>query len=348
MNLKTALLAAGLGLGPAASLHAQEALAPLPRLAASQEDASVIGVSSGGYLAGQLAVAWPSRFAGLGVVAAGPWACARGELSLALGQCMFTRLGPPDLAAIEARYRDYRDRDLVGPTAARAGLRAYVWHGGADGTVAPRVSEALVEQLSGWLADPDAQLRVVRDESAAHGWPVGEASEASADLLAPCDEGGGRHLLACDRDLAGEAMDWLHGTPDGASTETTGRLVRFDQSDFEARGLADSGYAFIPEGCEDGGCPVTIALHGCEMSAAEGDEAFVRHSGLNAWAAADRRILLYPQAEASLANPKGCWDWWGFAESTWQLDPLHDSRRGSQVEALMGMLDRLQAAPDAD
>ncbi|MBB3141362.1 poly(3-hydroxybutyrate) depolymerase [Halomonas organivorans] len=348
MTLKTALLAAGLCLGPAATLQAQETPGTLPALGASTESTSVIGVSSGGYMAAQLAVAWPSRFAGLGVVAAGPWGCARGELGLALGQCMFTRLGPPDLDAIEARHEDYQARDLAGPDEALARLRAFVWHGGNDRIVDPTLSDALIEQLNDWLASPDRQLRVERDEDAAHGWPVGTATRAPAAVLADCEEGGDGHLLACDRDLAAEAMTWLHGAPEHEPDVTAGRLVRFDQSTQDARGLADTGYVFIPEACQAGGCPVTIALHGCEMSAAEGDERFVRYSGLNAWAAADRRIMLYPQAEPSLANPKGCWDWWGFAESAWQLDPLHDSRDGSQVEALMSMLDRLQTAPDGD
>ncbi len=347
MKLKTALLAAGLCLGPAASLQAQETPAALPALAVSTEAASVIGVSAGGYMATQLAVAWPSRFRGLGVVAAGPWACARGELGRALGQCMFTRLGPPDLAAIQARHRDYLSRDLVGAPEALADLRVFVWHGDADQTVDPSLGRALVDQFEDWLAAPDRQLRYREGEGAAHGWPVGAESDAPARTLAGCGEGGGSHLLACDPAIAEAALTWLHGAPSaGAPGEAGGRLVRFDQSDFDARGLADSGYLFIPAGCEVGGCALTVALHGCEMSAAEGDEAFVRYGGLNDWAAADRRVVLYPQVAASLANPKACWDWWGYAESAWQLDPLHDSRRGSQVEALMGMVDRLQANAD--
>lgn len=347
MTLRTALLAAGLCLGPAAALQAQATPDALPALAASTESTSVIGVSSGGYMATQLAVAWPSRFAGLGVVAAGPWGCARGELGLALGQCMFTRLGPPDLEAIEARHADYQARDLAGSDQALSKLRAFVWHGGNDRVVDPALGDALAEQLGGWLTSAEEPLRVVRDDDAAHGWPVGADSQAPAAVLSDCTAGGEGHLLACGRDIAGEAMRWLHGAPEG-EPEAIGRLVRFDQSRWDARGLADAGYVFIPEVCRAGGCPVTIALHGCTMSAAEGDERFVRYSGLNAWAAADRRIVLYPQASASLANPKGCWDWWGFAESAWQLDPLHDSRDGSQVEALMAMLDRLQAAPERD
>lgn len=350
MKAMTLCLAASLLLGLAASSLAAETPPPdLPRLGLQGTQASVIGVSSGGYMATQLAVAWPARFAGLGVVAAGPWACARGELGRALGQCMFTRLGPPDLEAIQVRYRDYLSRNLVGAPEDLAGLRVFVWHGEADQTVAPSLGDALVDQFAGWLADPQTQLRYQKGEGAAHGWPVGAESDIPANALASCGEGGGSHLLACAPAIAAEALTWLHGAPSSDDRDAAGgRLVRFDQSDFDARGLADAGYLFIPAGCETGGCKLTVALHGCQMSAAEGDTTFVRYSGLNDWAAADRRVVLYPQVETSLANPKACWDWWGYGESTWQLDPLHDSRRGSQVAALMGMIDRLQAAPDVD
>ena len=72
----------------------------------------------------------------------------------------------------------------------------------------------------------------------------------------------------------------------------------------------------------------------------------MEHSGLNEWAEANQRVVLYPQATTSLANPQGCWDWWGFTESTWQLDPLHDTREGVQVKALMSMLERLGQSPE--
>lgn len=349
-------LAVGLSGGPVTPLHADQsakddassAVIELPALGARRDDASVIGVSSGGYMASQMAVAWPARFAGLGVIAAGPWACARGSLGRALGQCMFTTKGPVDLDAIDARRQSYLERELVGTPEQLATLRAYTWHGGADKVVAPSIGQSLAQQLSAWLADPEQQLRVVVDAEAAHGWPIGsETPDDDHNIdIADCAEGGGTHLLDCERQVAQEALDWIHGPAPDGNGEHAGRLVRFDQGDFDARGLADVGYLFIPDACESGGCPVSVALHGCDMGAEEGDESFVRRSGLNPRAAAEGRLVLYPQAEASMANPRGCWDWWGFSESSWQLDPLHDSRQGRQLGALMQMLDRLQSAKD--
>lgn len=342
-SVATGLILTGL----AAPLAAAERLPELPRLGIAADDVSVVGVSSGGYMATQLAVAWPERFSGLGVLAAGPWSCARGALRLALGQCMTSRLGAPELDELANRHRDYLERDLVGDRQALAQLRVFVWHGTEDDTVSPDLGRALAEQFQGWLATPEEQLLQLESEDIGHGWPVMARVATPVGILADCRNGGGTQLLACGLDIAGEALGWLHGELAPPTEAVGGNLMRFDQAEVrDAKGLADAGYLFVPEGCEDGGCGLTMALHGCGMGAGQIDDAFVRHSGLNEWAASNRRVILYPQADTSLANPQGCWDWWGFAESAWQLNPLHDTRQGTQIGALMGMIDRLAESPD--
>lgn len=308
-------LAAPLGV---AAKEQQEPPPALPALGTTADQASVVGVSSGGYMATQLAVAWPERFHGLGVLAAGPWGCAQGKLSLALNQCMMTRVGEPSLAALDERRADYQSRGQVGEDAALSQLRAFVWHGQQDDVIAPVLGDLLAQQLDQWLAGSE-QLKVERDASAGHGWPD-----------------------AADK-VAGEMMDWLSPGRTAEQAPAAGELRAFDQSDFDARGLADTGYVYVPEACTAGGCGATLALHGCQMSAETLGDSFARGSGLNAWADAHGEVVLYPQAKSSLANPQGCWDWWGFAESSWQLYPLHDTRDGTQAGALLEMLSRLQA-----
>lgn len=321
----------------------------LPALSADSEQASVVGVSSGGYMATQLAVAWPERFSGLGVLAAGPWSCAQGSLSLALNQCMMTRRGEPSLDELESRYQRYLELEQVGSAEELSQLRAYFWHGEEDEVVDPVLGDLLAEQWQQWLTSPDQQLRVVRSENTGHGWPVRLSNDVSpgSQKWGDCGQGGGSYLLACDEDIASDMLNWLYPEREVSSgDEDSSQLVAFDQSEFAVKGLADRGYVFIPEGCEAGECPVTLALHGCQMNEASIGDTFVRYSGLNAWAAKHQQIVLYPQTESSMANPQGCWDWWGFAESTWQLNPQHDTRNGTQIGALMAMLDRLQAAPE--
>ncbi|WNK20437.1 PHB depolymerase family esterase [Halomonas piscis] len=342
------LLAAGLAV-PLAGVADDAEVPPdsLPALGVAADRTSVVGVSSGGYMATQLAVAWPERFHGLGVLAAGPWGCARGKLSRALNQCMMTRRGEPSLAALETRRADYQSRGQVGKDANLGRLRAFVWHGEQDGVIDPVLGDLLGEQLAAWL-DDEQQLKMARDETAGHGWPVAADSADQASALAPCrNEGEEANLLACGEDVAGAMMDWLYPERAARSEFSAGELRQFDQSDFDARGLADSGYVYVPDACTGGGCGATLALHGCRMGAEALGDAFARKSGLNAWADAHDEVVLYPQAESTLANPQGCWDWWGFAESSWQLHPLHDTRDGTQAGALLEMLDRLQGTSDA-
>ncbi|WAM55501.1 PHB depolymerase family esterase [Vreelandella venusta] len=329
-----------------AAVHAEADTVPgnLPALNAAGDHASVVGVSSGGYMAAQLAVAWPERFSGVGVLAAGPWSCAQGELSLALNQCMSTRRGLPSLDELDRRRERYESLEQVGERDALSQLRAYVWHGAEDDTVSPELGSLLAEQWQRWLASSE-QLRFVRSEHTGHGWPIKLPKQASASpqTLGDCRHGGDSHVLACDEDVADDLLSWLY--PEREANASEGEVIAFDQSEFAVKGLADVGYLFIPEVCEAGGCPVTIALHGCQMSVDAIGDTFVRYSGLNRWAADHGQVVLYPQADSSMANPQGCWDWWGFAESTWQLNPLHDTRDGTQARALMAMLEHLQSTP---
>ncbi|MCH4812008.1 PHB depolymerase family esterase [Vreelandella neptunia] len=344
-----ALLCIGIGVPLSAQAETADEPDELPALGAAVDRASVVGVSSGGYMATQLVVAWPERFSGVGVLAAGPWSCAQGSLSLALNQCMMTRRGEPALDELESRHNRYLALEQVGSAEDLSQLRAYLWHGEEDEVVEPVLGDLLAEQWERWLASPD-QLRVARSEDAGHGWPVRLPNDASPgpEEWGDCGQGGGSYVLACDEDIAGDMMNWLYPEREIPSDgEQGGQLIAFDQSEFAVKGLADTGYVYIPEGCEAGECPVTLALHGCQMNVEAIGDTFVRYTGLNAWASDHQQIVLYPQAESSMANPQGCWDWWGFAESTWQLSPQHDTRNGTQMGALMAMLDRLQAAPES-
>lgn len=319
----------------------ENTLPPLPVLTIETDAISVMGVSSGGYMATQLAVAWPELFSGLAAFAAGPWGCARGELSLALGQCMGTRHGLPNPTALDSRYASYLTEGLVGESSSLAKQRVYLWHGGADDVVDPRLGEQLANQYRDWLANPETQLKVATNPNAAHGWPVAATRPPDLDL-ANCTQGGSPHLLVCGQGGAGQALQWLYGErvapPKG---DGRGMLRSFDQTAFYDD-FADKGYIYIPKTCEEGApCALIVALHGCEMSATQIGETFVRHSGLNEWAAENRLVVLYPQAEPSLPNPLACWDWWGYDESLWELDPLYDSREGQQVQALKAMVDQI-------
>lgn len=74
------------------------------------------GISSGGYMATQLHVAYSGTFSGSAVFASGPYHCARNMLATALNACMNTTQDP-QLAQLEQITRDWSAQGLVDPVA---------------------------------------------------------------------------------------------------------------------------------------------------------------------------------------------------------------------------------------
>ncbi|MBH9551792.1 PHB depolymerase family esterase [Inhella gelatinilytica] len=296
--------------------------APLPALQ-TEGPASVSGVSSGAYMAVQLWLAQAPRFeGGLATVAGGPYACAQSVFE-ALGPCLGRQA--LDEATLAQRAQAAITAGAL-PAQPRQG-RAYLFAGAKDAVVAPRTTAALATQLQGLR--PELALQVQTQVPAGHGWvTVGTGSA--------CDQMQPPYLLACGFDLAGSLLQHLLGPLQAPTEGASGRLLAFDQRPFHAGAdLADTGYLFIPSACEAGGCRVHVALHGCRMNGAAVGDAFARGSGLNAWAAANRLVVLYPQTGTGAVN--GCWDWWGYADARFA------GREGPQQQAIVGMLDRLAA-----
>ena len=61
---------------PLVAAAAENRPAPLGQYGVDPDRITVSGLSSGGYMAVQLAVAYSSMFSGVGVIAAGPYGCA--------------------------------------------------------------------------------------------------------------------------------------------------------------------------------------------------------------------------------------------------------------------------------
>lgn len=320
--------------GALAALSASVALAqvpapaPLPALA-TQGPASVSGVSSGAYMAVQLHLSQGEAFAGgLASVAGGPFGCAEGSMFKALGACLGR--SAIDVAALVASTQAMAARGEIRlPTHSRALL----FSGARDSVVTVATTQALRAQLL--ALRPAAELSVETTVPAAHGWVVEQGDGACDRMAAP-------HLLPCGHDLAGQLLGALHGplAPRG-DADQGGRLLRFDQRAFHAGAdLGDAGYVYIPKACETGqggGCRLHVALHGCQMNEAAIGDAFARRSGLNAWAATNRLVVLYPQTGQAAVN--ACWDWWGYT------GPGYLRADAPQMRAIVAMRERLSAPP---
>src|SRR6056297_2419796 len=239
----------------------------LPRLTLAPGSTTVSGLSSGAYMAGQVHVAHSARIAGAALFAGGPWACAGGSLISALGECMDSDAGGPDVAPLVAAARARAEAGAIDPLDGILDDRVLVFIGRNDETVLPQVARAAAEfyRQTG-LAAP--ALRLIDDSPAGHGLPVPGGP-------VPCAETDSPYLNDCPTDGAGAALAHLldiglpaPGNPDPAA------LVTFSQAPFLAdpgdHGLAATGHAYIPDACRAGAtCRLHIAFHGCNQGAGE-------------------------------------------------------------------------------
>jgi poly(3-hydroxybutyrate) depolymerase len=268
---------------------------------------SVSGISSGGYMAVQLHVAFSTRFpAGAAIIAGGPYECAEGNVLNAIGRCLGNGEVPVD--KLVALTREREAKGLVDPVSNLAGAKIFIFNGAKDSVVKPVMAEALAKYYRA-LA-PDAKILVKTDIPADHGFVTDSAGAECTAKATPW-------LNNCGYDLAGAILAHLYGPLKPKSDKATGQLIKIPTArvakQFKLAHLEEDSMMYLPKECEGGAnvCRLHVALHGCRQNLATVGESFVRDAGFNRWADTNRIVVLYPQTGASAVN--GCWDWWGYS-----------------------------------
>jgi poly(3-hydroxybutyrate) depolymerase len=287
---------------------------------------SVSGVSSGGYMAVQAHVAYAERIGGVAAIAAGPYHCAEGDVKFALGRCM-TGQGL-DVLPMIAFAREAVAAGDVALTESIRDARVWVFHSPADAVVSPAAGEALVDFYSAFV-DPGNIVKVT-SVAAAHGW-------VTSDRGLPCEEQGGDYINACDYDAAEELLHHLYGELEPKGDCLAQNLAEADLSGFFPSGsnISGKGLIYTPLACNEryADCRLHIAFHGCVQGFEFIGDRFAAQAGINEWAESNRIIVVYPQLEKSMFNPKGCWDWWGYTGEEYDL------RSGKQVSGVAALID---------
>jgi poly(3-hydroxybutyrate) depolymerase len=322
-----------------AALVASTVLAQqLPALGARADRITVSGLSSGAYMAVQIAVAHSARVAGVGVFAGGPYYCVGINPARAEGVCM---QGTPGADASLRDAERLAALHLIDPTQNLRNLHAWLLAGEVDTKVVPDVVRASFEFFKHY--NSSAQFQIL--PGLGHGLPTPAQGVACSTSESP-------FLNHCGVDEVGAMLSALNpGLAPGSGTQ--GRLLAFSQAEYVSTwrrfwslsSLGPTGYVFVPDQCTSSArCRIHVALHGCRQGAQAIGETFVREAGYNGWAAAHDMIVLYPQAQASqptlLAwwlplNPYGCWDWWGYTGTDYAV------KSAVQITAIMAMVDRL-------
>ncbi|WP_137991574.1 extracellular catalytic domain type 2 short-chain-length polyhydroxyalkanoate depolymerase [Streptomyces vilmorinianum] len=339
-RLTALLLFAAAALFPAASPAAAAAPTPVPGQLQPYNVEAVYssGISSGGYMATQLHVAYSGTFSGSAAFASGPYGCAQNTLSTALNACMNTTQDL-QLAKLEQTTRDWSAQGLVDPVAHLSGDPVYVFSGSGDTTVKRPVADALADYYGRF----GARVQYNRTTAAGHAWisPLGPNS---------CTVTQSPWINNCGIDAERELLGHLLGSVAAPSGSPGGTLIQFDQNAYAPGGAAaplsldDKGFVYVPASCAQGAsCTLMVALHGCKQG--HGYQGFgtqfVDKAYLNEYADTNDMIVLYPQAvaTATLENPNGCWNWWGYLG-----DSAHARHGGKQIEAVMGMVRALRGS----
>ncbi len=291
----------------------------------------VSGVSSGGYMATQLQVAYSSRIRGAAIFAAGPYYCAQNNVYQAMYGCG-DDIWPDYLPTLEADASLWSSYGWIDPISHLSGQPVYVYHGSNDTTVAG----SLTSDLAGFYQYFGANVQYVTGSSG-HAWVTPYGPVACTSTSSP-------FLNNCGTDPQRAFLTKLFGSVKAANTGSlTGTLIRFNQDDYAIGGSAAAlsmgakAFAYVPSSCAAGAtCRLMVALHGCGQGYDTIGTAFVDDANLDQYADTNNMIVLYPQATTSGANPYGCWDWWGYLGFT-----NYPIQGGLQIETIMDEVNAL-------
>jgi poly(3-hydroxybutyrate) depolymerase len=342
-------------LGPSVCGFAGEPVGALRSYNADISDSSISGISSGAYMAVQFGTAWSSVIKGVGIVAGGPYYCAQAAAAdvwngftlpvvIATGPCM---TGPaPDLHFFTSEADAKAASGEIDPTSNLSRQKIYLFHGFNDSVVAERVTDATADFYRHYLGEK-AQGNLFYQETIGAGHSQVLAREAKTLGLNSCAANESPFINACKYDQAGIILQHIYGALNPPHLDKlSGTIKPFAQAKYTesdppaALSMGDEGYVFVPEECEkDQGarCRVHIALHGCKQDAGHIGRLYVDDAGYNAWADANRIIVLYPQTSAQALNPQACWDWWSYISH----DDTYVTKSGRQIQILKAMLDAL-------
>ncbi len=316
-----------------------------------KDSISVSGISSGGYMAHQFHVAHSKSVIGAGIIAGGPYFCARGSI-YNLCSCVNVNncfIAPADVHASIKATQNEAAQNRIDRSENMKNSRVWLFSGRKDTVIPTAVMDTVNEYYKAYLKRDN--IRYVINDNAAHAMVSPNAKNA-------CGYFGSPYMNNCNNyDAAGELLNWIYnGKLEERGVTDQNHLLEFDQTEFFDTGDAsismhEAGHVYVPEDCVkkngNGGCRLHIAFHGCEQSQELIRDEFYARAGYNEWAEANRIIILYPQTKkwdvpwfmfgwgSETRNPKGCWDWWGYSGNDYYV------KKGKQIQAVQKMIERL-------
>lgn len=319
---------------------------PLGVYGANLKETSVSGLSSGAFMATQFDTAFSNELIGAGIVAGGPFYCAglfvtTSPMQAAVTECM-NPLGDSGPQATEAlaAAQAFAANGEIDSLDGLARQRIYVFSGTMDKVVSQKVVDQTAQffRLAGVSAE---HLKYVKNISAGHAIITDSATDN------PCGQTKDPFINNCGFVQSHDILNWIYPNLNPPASVATGKLIPFDQSEFDPKGIAalgQIGYLYLPRSCETEACRIHVVFHGCLQGERKIGDRYARSTGYDEMADTNGIIVLYPQVKESSRNPQGCWDFWGYTAKDDTHNPDFYSRKAPQMAAVMQMIKRLGTA----
>ncbi len=294
---------------------------------------TVAGISSGGYMAVQLQVAYSSHFYGTAVIAGGTYYCAQDDELLWAAACA-SGVGVP-VSSLVSYTQSEAAAGLIDPTSNIGGKPIYMFSGLLDTVDYQLTMDDLQQYYVSFTSG--SNITYNHDTPAEHAWITPDALDPCALLSPP-------FMNNCGIDVEKTFLTMFYGKLQSRNASPEGSYVQFNQNAFcqgsncAAISMDSTAWLYVPKNCAaNEACRLVIALHGCLSNQQTIGTLFVKQSGINEWADNNDILVLYPQTIASVVpdNPEGCWDWWGYTDSNYAV------QAGPQMTAIMNMVSRI-------
>lgn len=284
---------------------------------------TISGMSSGGYMAGQIHVAYSSYISGAGIIVAGPYYCALDSLLRANTICTYNN-NPVDITEMVNYTIAKAAQGLIDPIEDLANTTVYIFAGMRDELMQPAILEATYNYYKTFI--PESKITYVKNPYSNHAWPTKISSN-------PCWYYGRNFINNCGFDGSGIILTTLLGPLFQKGVTKTDNLYAFPQKAYANVAkiyMDDYGYIYIPDTCKSDAtkCRLHVNLHGCGQNHQNMGFNFILGLGLIEWADTNNIVVIFPQTINSIYTSSGCWDLSGYNGPDYAL------KSGGQVLAV--------------
>ncbi len=280
-------------------------------------------------MSSQMLISSSTLIHGAGLIAGGPFSCSEGMLGQAF-QC----INHPETINVERLVELTKTLAKQKKIDALENLKdryVFILNGTKDQIVYPEAGPRTVSYLQNFM--PSKNMKTEFSLAAGHSMPTTDRGNGCATEESPW-------VNNCGYDGVQNTLEFLLHRPFVAGQQNPTHLYQIDLSKLvESKSqINTTGLIYVPQSCRrpvSTTCDLHVVFHGCRQTLDEAGLDFIQLAGYNDWAEKNNVVIFYPNILKSVMNPKGCWDWWGYADAD------YNNKLGSQIRSVTQMIKTL-------